>query len=122
MSSPTSHHDDALVSHRELTILYATETGNAQDVAERLARHARRLHFSVRVFSIDDYSVVRSIGTYNVYLPHAITLDILGGHYIRDSCSLRDRYRRLRQGTAFYDSFLDYALASRSTRRPVRPP
>ncbi|PSR76808.1 hypothetical protein PHLCEN_2v8189 [Hermanssonia centrifuga] len=42
---------------RELTILYATETGNAQDVAERLARYCRRLHFSVRMFSIDEYSM-----------------------------------------------------------------
>lgn len=46
-------HDD-----RELTILYATETGNAQDVAERLARHCRRLRFLVHVHSIDEYELV----------------------------------------------------------------
>ncbi|KAK7677188.1 hypothetical protein QCA50_019897 [Cerrena zonata] len=41
---------------RILTILYATETGNAKDVAERLAHHCRRMHFTPRVFSIDAYS------------------------------------------------------------------
>ncbi|KAJ3540375.1 hypothetical protein NM688_g6234 [Phlebia brevispora] len=56
MSSP-SNHDDVLGIHRELTILYATETGNAQDIAERLARYCRRLYISARVFSIDDYSI-----------------------------------------------------------------
>ena len=46
-------------SSRSLTILYATETGNAQDVSERLARQCRRLHFSAQVHSIDEYEVVR---------------------------------------------------------------
>ncbi|KAI0682536.1 riboflavin synthase domain-like protein [Cytidiella melzeri] len=40
---------------REVSILYATETGNAQDVAERLARLCRRLHFDVHVASLDKY-------------------------------------------------------------------
>ncbi|KAH8093162.1 riboflavin synthase domain-like protein [Cristinia sonorae] len=41
---------------RNLTILYATETGNAQDVAERLARQCRQLHLIPKVFSVDAYS------------------------------------------------------------------
>ncbi|KAI0798150.1 riboflavin synthase domain-like protein [Abortiporus biennis] len=40
-----------------LTILYATETGNAQDVAERIARHARRLHLHPTVFNVENYPV-----------------------------------------------------------------
>ncbi|KAI0705984.1 riboflavin synthase domain-like protein [Cerioporus squamosus] len=44
-------HDD-----RALTILYATETGTAQDVADRLARLCRCLHIRARVVSMDAYA------------------------------------------------------------------
>ncbi|KAI0746992.1 riboflavin synthase domain-like protein [Daedaleopsis nitida] len=43
-------HDD-----RSLTILYATETGTAQDVADRLARLCRCLHIRARVHNTDVY-------------------------------------------------------------------
>ncbi|KAI0070674.1 riboflavin synthase domain-like protein [Panus rudis PR-1116 ss-1] len=49
-------HHAADEDERTVTVIYATETGNAQDVAERLARHFRRLHFHPRVFDIDTYS------------------------------------------------------------------
>ncbi|CAL1697805.1 unnamed protein product [Somion occarium] len=50
-------HTHAANNHeRAITILYATETGNAQDLAERLAHHCRRLQFTPTVFSIDAYS------------------------------------------------------------------
>ncbi|EKM52756.1 uncharacterized protein PHACADRAFT_164681 [Phanerochaete carnosa HHB-10118-sp] len=52
-----SAHDHDHLDERELTILYATETGNAQDVAERIARLCRRLHFAVRLYSVDEYQV-----------------------------------------------------------------
>lgn len=45
-------------NERKLTILYATETGNAQDVAERIALQCRHLRFSVHVYSMDEYQVV----------------------------------------------------------------
>ncbi|KAF8622627.1 hypothetical protein AX15_006879 [Amanita polypyramis BW_CC] len=38
-----------------LLILYATETGNAQDVADIIARQCRRVSFRARVMSIDSY-------------------------------------------------------------------
>ncbi|KAG6843071.1 hypothetical protein H0H87_008161, partial [Tephrocybe sp. NHM501043] len=41
---------------RSLLILYATETGNAQDVADRIARQCRRIAFQCRVKSIDAFS------------------------------------------------------------------
>ncbi|KAI0087697.1 riboflavin synthase domain-like protein [Irpex rosettiformis] len=60
-----THHSHHLIHHhgeededeepREISILYATETGNAQDVAERLARLCRRLHFQVQLASLDEY-------------------------------------------------------------------
>ncbi|KAJ6577333.1 riboflavin synthase domain-like protein [Mycena capillaripes] len=42
---------------RSVLILYATETGTARDVAERLARQCRRVHFTCRVLSTDKYSL-----------------------------------------------------------------
>ncbi|KAJ7116343.1 hypothetical protein C8R44DRAFT_792242 [Mycena epipterygia] len=42
---------------RRVLILYATETGAAQEVAERLARQCRRIHFTCRVLSTDKYSL-----------------------------------------------------------------
>ena len=61
MPSLVSNHQHALDEHQAVTILYATETGTAQDVAERLARYCRRLHFTIRAFSIDEYSTVRRL-------------------------------------------------------------
>ncbi|KAG1894560.1 riboflavin synthase domain-like protein [Suillus fuscotomentosus] len=40
---------------RELLILYATETGTAQEAADRIARECRRVHFHCRVQSMDAY-------------------------------------------------------------------
>ncbi len=53
-STPLDAHDE-----RTLTILYATETGTAQDVADSLARLCRCLHIRARVISMDVYSPVR---------------------------------------------------------------
>ena len=44
---------------RRLVILYGSQTGTAQDVAERLGREAKRRWFAVRVAALDDYPVVR---------------------------------------------------------------
>lgn len=46
---------------RCLTILYATQTGNAQDLAESLARHAIRQHFTTQCLSMDEYNAVKLI-------------------------------------------------------------
>ncbi|KAF5353416.1 hypothetical protein D9756_007882 [Leucocoprinus leucothites] len=51
--STSSHHEQ----DRRLLILYATETGNAQDVADRVARAARNLQFRSQVMSVDCYSL-----------------------------------------------------------------
>lgn len=47
------------VEARSLLILYATETGNAQDAADYIARESRRICFECRVVSVDSYSLVR---------------------------------------------------------------
>jgi sulfite reductase alpha subunit-like flavoprotein len=46
------------VEDRRLTILYATVTGNAQDLAESVARHAIRQHFTTQCLSMDEYNAV----------------------------------------------------------------
>ncbi|EJD43010.1 riboflavin synthase domain-like protein [Auricularia subglabra TFB-10046 SS5] len=46
---------------RALLVLYATETGNSLDVAERVARAARRRHFHTRVAAMDDYPLTELI-------------------------------------------------------------
>ena len=43
---------------RRLTFLYATQTGNAQDLAESLARRAIRQHFTTKCLSVEDYNPV----------------------------------------------------------------
>jgi len=44
---------------RKLVILYGSQTGTAQDVAEKLGRVAKRHHFNALVTTLDDYNVVR---------------------------------------------------------------
>ncbi|PPQ83917.1 hypothetical protein CVT25_000662 [Psilocybe cyanescens] len=41
--------------HRGLLIVYATETGNAQDAADYIARQCRRIAFQCRVVNIDSF-------------------------------------------------------------------
>eukprot|EP00884_Botryococcus_braunii_P004440 jgi/Botrbrau1/13998/Bobra.150_1s0009.1 len=40
-----------------LLILYASQTGNAQDVAERVSREAKARHFVARIFPMDTFNV-----------------------------------------------------------------
>lgn len=53
--------NERATNERRLTILYATQTGNAQDLAESLARHAVRQHFQTQCLSLEDYKPVRII-------------------------------------------------------------
>ncbi|RIA87746.1 hypothetical protein C1645_713689 [Glomus cerebriforme] len=40
---------------RQMLILYGSQTGCAQDVAERMSRQAKRRHFKTRLYSMDAY-------------------------------------------------------------------
>jgi len=42
---------------RRLTVLYGSQTGTAQEVAERVGREAARLHFGVAVAALDSFPV-----------------------------------------------------------------
>lgn len=52
MASSGQRHD------RNALILYGSETGNAQDIAEELGRTAERLRFSTRVSELDAIGLV----------------------------------------------------------------
>lgn len=45
---------------RSMLVLYGSETGNSQDVAEELGRMAQRLHFKTKVEEMNTVSLVRS--------------------------------------------------------------
>lgn len=46
---------------RDLLVLYGSQTGSAQDVAERIGRQGRRRHFRTKVFAMDEFDIVGSI-------------------------------------------------------------
>lgn len=46
------------MSSHTLLLLYGSQTGTAQDTAERIARQAQRRGIGVRVQALDTYSVV----------------------------------------------------------------
>lgn len=44
-------------SNRCLVVLYGSQTGTAEEVAERIARHGHRLHFTTQVSSMDSFDI-----------------------------------------------------------------
>jgi len=58
MDGDGGHGVQDTADERRLTFLYATQTGNAQDIAESLARHAIRQHFITQCLSVEDYNPV----------------------------------------------------------------
>ncbi|KAM4697047.1 NADPH-dependent diflavin oxidoreductase 1 [Rhinophrynus dorsalis] len=49
------------MSDRRMLVLFGSQTGTAEDMAERIGREARRRHFTCRVEALDDYSVASLI-------------------------------------------------------------
>jgi len=47
-----------MVPERKVLVLYGSETGTAQDVAERINREAKCHHFTSRVMALNDYPMV----------------------------------------------------------------
>lgn len=41
-----------------MVVLYASQTGTAEEVAERIGRELRRRHFRAQVVAMDDYDIV----------------------------------------------------------------
>ena len=44
-----------------VTVLFGTQTGNAQEVAERIVREGKRRHLHIRAIDLEDYSIVSVI-------------------------------------------------------------
>ena len=47
------------MTERRLVVLYGSQTGTAEEVAERVGREAVRLHFDTEVSSLDNFDVRR---------------------------------------------------------------
>lgn len=60
-------------SPRDLLVLYGSETGCAEDVAERIGRQARRRRFRVRVVAMDDYDKVKHRHMHGVHFITCLT-------------------------------------------------
>ncbi|XP_067132918.1 NADPH-dependent diflavin oxidoreductase 1-like [Centruroides vittatus] len=46
---------------RRITILFGSETGNSEDLSERISREAKRRHFRAKLFCMDEYPIVNLI-------------------------------------------------------------
>jgi len=53
-----SNGGNSLLPKRKILILYGSETGNSQDVAEDIERLARRLHFETELEEMNDVRLV----------------------------------------------------------------
>lgn len=70
-----------------LLVLYGSQTGTAQDVAERLKREARRRHVRCRILPMDSYDKVpymhtrlRSRAVISIYFKAFFCFILLCGH------------------------------------------
>lgn len=54
--------------NRSALVLYGTETGNSQEVAEELGVVAERLHFVTQVSELDNFRPVRTASTLRLRL------------------------------------------------------
>ncbi|KAL0040843.1 hypothetical protein WJX79_006949 [Trebouxia sp. C0005] len=64
---------NARSDHSGLTILYGSQTGNAQDVAERIGREGKRRHFVPRIMAMDAFPVSQLPEEHNVILVSSTT-------------------------------------------------
>ena len=58
------------VGGRRICVLYGSQTGTAQEVAERIGREAKRRYLSASVLALDDYNVV-SVRLHNELTEHS---------------------------------------------------
>ena len=109
MSDPTSDTEEV----RSLLILYATETGNAQDAADYVARECRRIRFQCRVASVDSYSLVSASALYNCEPCHQI-ITIADGSHLGKYCGFRRIHHWFWCRTSIHDSPMDKPPSFRS--------
>jgi sulfite reductase alpha subunit-like flavoprotein len=72
----TSDHSELLEQEdRQLLILYASQTGSAQDVAEYIGREAWRRYFRARVIDIQDFDRVCFLSVLLLLSPSLMSSD-----------------------------------------------
>jgi len=73
-----------------IVILYGSETGTAQDVAERIERDAIRRHFCVTIKPLDQYNIVCVLRNYRIFFRYldAYCSDYDGLIYISLMCNI----------------------------------
>jgi sulfite reductase alpha subunit-like flavoprotein len=108
MSDPSSDTEEV----RRLLILYATETGNAQDAADYIARECRRIRFQCRVASVDSYSLVRTLA--HCREPCHSIITISDGSHFRKYCRFRHIHHWFWCRTSIHDSPMDKSPPFRS--------
>ena len=58
---PAEHSDEEVLNPEKVLVLFASETGNAQDTAERVGREIRRRGGRCTVQSMEDFDIVRNL-------------------------------------------------------------
>lgn len=71
---------------RRICVLYGSQTGTAQEVAERIGREAKRRLLSATVLALDDYNVVSCKPVFTPF--HLILLEINKLLVLRGNLSL----------------------------------
>ena len=95
------------MSDRCPLILYATETGNARDLADRIARQCRRISCQFRVLSMDEYSLVRCFKPKNV--EKKLLTNMTVGTRVRGPGHLRGLHDRFWYRTSIHDCIVEDA-------------
>ena len=58
--------DDESEVTRKLVVLYGSQTGTAEEVAERIGREARRRFIVPNVLAMDDYNIVCTLSSHDL--------------------------------------------------------
>ena len=61
---------------RKLVVLYGSQTGTAEEVAERIGREARRRFIVPNVLAMDDYNIVCAFSSHH-FLAVGLAINII---------------------------------------------
>ena len=95
-------------SARELLIVYATETGNACDAADFIARQCRKIAFQCRVMNVETISLVRA---FIITLVRLLTNHGIARFTLRKYCALRSLNNWFWCGAQGYDFVMESLAA-----------
>lgn len=113
MSSPAPVADDG--HERSVTVLYATETGTAQELADRIAAQCRRIHVRARVYNLEAYPPVSVVACKEFF-----QLTILGLSHLGGRCYILHCNDGLGEGAEGHDAPMEPAPALRSAHGSLR--